>query len=175
MFKNISNKNKLYLLILFVLLLSFTAYKRSFKGTIDAIIFYKDSKKNIAESSASTIELENLKNEIEDLDNIIGKKAKYPMQVQNEILGFLSSQDENVTIAQIEAPNISDDSYFTIYSNLITLKGDFNSLLKTIYEFEINFEYARIANMVFRVDRNPKTSKTELFTDIIFQNYEKKQ
>ncbi|QQX76510.1 MULTISPECIES: hypothetical protein [Aequorivita] len=174
MFRNLSYKRKFHLLLLFIVVLGFTAYKRSFKGTLEAINFYRESMDKIDARSSATLELSDLKTEIRVLDDMIGKKAKNPTLVQNEILGFLSQRDEDITLAKIENLHISDDSYFRIYSNIITLKGKFNPLIKTIYEFESNFEYARIASMTFRVERNNKTSKIELYNDIIFQNYEKK-
>lgn len=174
MFKNISYKKKFYGLLAFVVILSFTAYKRSFKGTIETIGFYRESVKNIKESSNSLMELSNIKNEVSMLDNAIGKSAKNPTIVQNEILGFLSTRSHEMTLSKIENLHVSNDDYFTIYSNVIMLQGDFNVLLKTMYEFEKDFEYARIASMVFHTERNNKTSKKELYNEIIFQNYEKK-
>ena len=63
---------------------------------------------------------------------------------------------------------------FNIYSNKISIKGGFNELIKTIYAFETEFNFARIATMKFYVLKNRKTRKKELYNDIIFQNYEKK-
>lgn len=174
MFKNISYKKKFYGLLAFAVLLSFTAYKRSFKGTIETITFYRESVKNIKESSNSSVELSNIKKEVSILDNKIGKNAKNPSIVQNEILGFLSTRSHEITLSKIENLHISNDDYFTIYSNVISLQGDFNGLLKTIHEFEKDFDYARIASMVFHTERNTKTSQKELYNEIIFQNYEKK-
>ncbi|SRX75253.1 hypothetical protein [Aequorivita antarctica] len=174
MFKNISYKKKFYGLLVFVVILSFTAYNRSFKGTIETISLYRESVKNIKESSNSLMELSNIKKEVSILDNTIGKSTKNPAIVQNEILGFLSTRSQEMTLSKIENLHVSNDDYFTIYSNVILLQGDFNGLLKTIYEFEKDFEYARIASMVFHTERNAKTSKNELYNEIIFQNYEKK-
>lgn len=174
MFKNINNRSKFYGLLIFVVILSYTAYKRSFKGTIEAIGYYRESVKNISESSNSLKELSNIKKEVSLLDNTIGKRTENPTIVQNEILGFLSTQSRDITLSKIENLHISNDDYFTIYSNVISMKGDFNVLLKTIYEFERDFEYARIASMVFYTERNTKTSQKELYNEIIFQNYEKK-
>lgn len=175
MFKNISYKRKFYGLLALVVILSFTAYKRSFKGTIETVGFYREAVKSINESPNSLEELSNIKKEIKILDNIIGKRAENPAIVQNEILGFLSMRTQEITLSKIENLHVSNDDYFSIYSNVISLQGDFNGILKTIYEFEKDFEYARIASMVFRTERDPRTSKKELYNDIIFQNYEKKQ
>lgn len=174
MFKNISDKKKFYGLLIFIVILSFTAYKRSFKGAIESFGYYRESVKKINESTNSLKELSNIQKEIGLLDNIIGKRTKNPTVVQNEILGFLSKRPRKITLSKIENLHISNDDYFTIYSNVISMQGDFNVLLKTIYEFERDFEYARIASLVFYTERNTITSQKELYNEIIFQNYEKK-
>lgn len=174
MFKNIGYKSKFYALFVLVVFLSFAAYKRSFKGTIETIGFYREAVRNIKKSPNSLLQLSNIKNEVAMLDNKIGKSANNPAIVQNEILGFLSTQSQEITLAKIENLHVSRDNYFTIYSNVVSLQGDFIGILQTIYDFEKDFEYARIASMVFRTERNSKTSKKELYNEIIFQHYEKK-
>ncbi len=175
MFNELSHKKKFYACIALFVILGITAYKRSFKGAIEAVSFYTESKKNIKNNSHIEDELIVLNNEVRALDNIIGKTAKNPEIVQNKILNFLSLQDRDVKLASIDNIHISSDDYFTIYSNKITLKGSYNNLMKTIYAFEKDFEYARIATLKFYVSRNRRTLKKELYNDIIFQNYEKKK
>lgn len=174
MFKEVSYKNKFFAVIILFIVLSITAYKRSFKATFEAVNFYKEAKKNIEKSSNTQEEIGFLKNEMLNLDNIIGKKSRNPEIVQNEILNFLSQQEKN-NLSKIDKLHISNDEYFTIYSNTISLKGSFNELIKTIHAFENNFEYARIASLKLYVVRNRKTYKNELYNQLIFQNYEKKQ
>ncbi len=174
MFEQFSHKKKFYALLVLSVLLALTAYKRSFKGALQAVGFYNESKKNISANKNADQELFLLHGEIALLDNVIGKKVQDPKMVQNQILDFLSNQDADISISKIEGLHISQDDFFTIYSNRITLKGSFTSLQKTIYAFEKDFNYARIANSRFYTARNPRSRKKELFNDIIFQNYEKK-
>jgi len=173
MFSELTNKKKFYGVLLLFIVLSIAAYKRSFKGAIEAVNYYSESKKNIEKNINIDEDLLQLKNEIQSLDNIIGKKAKNPDIVQNEILNFISQQEHNFKLSKIENLHISSDNYFTIYSNMITLEGSFNELLKAIYRFEKDFEYARIASIKLHVLKKQQNSKNKLFTKIIFQNYEK--
>lgn len=173
MFQNIPNKKKFYALILIAFLLSITAYKRSFKTAIETVRFYSESKKSIGNTDNAHNELLYLKNESEMLDAVIGKSIKKPEIVQNEILNFLSNNEFNVTLSNIGNAHISGDDYFTIYSNSVTLKGDFQELLHTVYAFDTDFAQARIATLRFYVKKEVRSSKKELFNDIIFQNYEK--
>ena len=141
MFKEISNKKKFYAVIVLFLMLSFTAYKRSFKGAIESVSFYLESKNNIEKNEGESVKIILLKNEIQTLDNIIGKKAKNPEIVQNNILDFLNNQAQKSTLSNIDKLHVSEDNYFTIYSNIITLKGNFNELITTMYAFLFTFYF----------------------------------
>jgi len=174
MFKGVTYKKKFFAVVALFTILSITAYKRSFKMAFETVSFYTESKNNIEDNSNIHTNVTLLKNEINSLDQIIGKKAKNPEIVQNNILNFLSQQEINITLSKIENIHISSDSYFTVYSNIVSLNGSFNELLKTIYIFEKDFEYARIASLKFYVVRNRRTKTKELYNDIIFQNYENK-
>lgn len=174
MFEEISYKKKFFAVLVLFAMLSFTAYKRSFRNAIEAVSFYSESKKSISQNSNAHLELIQLKTELARLDNIIGKKAKNPGAVQNQILSFLSNQDRNIKLSKINPVHIVEDPYFNIYSNLITIEGSSNNILNTVYSFEKDFEYARIANLKLFVIKNSRTAKKELYTNIIFQNYERK-
>jgi len=52
MFQQFSYKKKFYALAILAILLGATAYKRSFKGTLDAIEFYYHSKKDLNKNDA---------------------------------------------------------------------------------------------------------------------------
>ncbi len=173
MFNEFSYKKKFFAVIALFCVLGITAYKRSFKSAIEAVSYYSESKSSIEKNSNVEQELFLLKNEVQTLDNIIGKKVKNPELVQNQILNFLSKQTQQIKLSKINPVHISKDRYFTIYSNVITIEGGFNNLLNTVYTFEKDFEYARIANLKFYVTKNPRTAKKELYNNIIFQNYER--
>ncbi|MAO08229.1 MAG: hypothetical protein CL596_05915, partial [Alteromonas sp.] len=53
MFQQFSYKKKFYALAILAILLGATAYKRSFKGTLDAIEFYYHSKKDLNKNVGS--------------------------------------------------------------------------------------------------------------------------
>lgn len=174
MFKGISYKKKFYAVIVLFIVLSIAAYKRSFKGAIEAVTFYIESKNNIDENINIDSKIVKLNIKNQSLDNIIGKKIRNPEAVQNEVLNFLSQKEEDFLLSKIENIHISSDNYFTIYSNIVTIEGSFNDLLKVIYSFEEGFEFARIASLKIYVLKNRRNSKNKLYTTIIFQNYEKK-
>ena len=134
---------------------------------MDAIEFYYHSKKDLNKNDAIAQELFLLKQELMILDNNIGRKTNNPKAVQNQILDFLNKDGKGVLVAKIENVHKSEDDYFFIYSNQISLMGELNDLLEVIYSFERSFPFARIASIRFDVKRDPRTSKKELFKDLM--------
>ena len=83
--------------------------------------------------------------------------------------------EKSVSISKMEALHISQDDYFKVYSNVLTIMGDYNSIAHTVYLLERDFSEARIASMKFHAISDPRTKRKKLYNTIIFQNYEKNQ
>lgn len=175
MFENISNKRKFYAILVLFVVLGITAYKRSFKHTIASISLYSESKKSITENENAESTFIKLKQEASRLNGVIGKKNKNPEIIQNKILNFIDTQGFSSKISEISPLHYSENNYFKIYSNNITLTGDFNNLLASVYQFEKEFDFARIASVKLYTKNNYRISKKELYCNIIFQNYENKK
>tara|TARA_R110002072_G_scaffold287464_4_gene453156 strand:+ start:29298 stop:29825 length:528 start_codon:yes stop_codon:yes gene_type:complete len=173
MFNKLSNKNKFNVVIVLMIVFLLIAYNRSFKSTKNTVVFYIESMGKIKESKNLPDDLINLHVTLKEMDVLIGKNSENPKIIQNEILNFLSQNQEFTKLTKIDNLHIYSDSYFKIYSNKITVNGGFNDLMKTLNKFEREFEYARIASLKIYTIRDVRTSKKELYCDIIFQNYEK--
>ncbi|WP_179008669.1 hypothetical protein [Winogradskyella forsetii] len=173
MFDNISYKKKFFILILVGVLLSISAYKRSFSLTIDS---YKESKSlnerlNYINSASNDVSA--LDKEIKFLNNLIGEESIEPELVQQEILNFVTNNHNRVSVDNIEEVHNAKDNDFIIYSNQLTLEGSFRDLLEVIYNFEKKFTYSRLVNVTFFIKKDFKTRTEKLYSKIIFQNYEK--
>lgn len=173
MFRNISHKRKFFMLLLLIMVIGITAYKRSFKGALDAISIYNESQKNVVKDEDLELKLSLLDKKSTVLDNLIGSRTENPNIVQNEILNHISENNFNINLIKLHSLHTFKDDFFTVYSNVITTQGDFNEHLKAINALENNFEHARIASLKLFVIHDRQTKKKELYNEIIFQNYEK--
>ena len=173
MFENISYKKKTIFLILFIVVLSMTAYKRSFKITMEAATLLKESKEKLAKVSNAQQHINNLKAEVKFLDKLIGKESGNPKIVQQEILSKLGAITHEHQLEKLDEVHIVSDEYFKIYTNRLEITGNFENLLKTTYDFEQTFDYSRVVGVSFYTYREPRSRKVKLFEQIIFQNYEK--
>lgn len=171
-FKNLNNKQILQLTIIGMMILLALTYVRSLKSTISICKQYFVAKQRTEHTGDANKEVSFLQGKSKELDLIIGKQTEAPELVQNKLIKFLVDHND-ITISSIEKLHISKDKYYKIYSNTITLKGNYQSLSRTIYEFETKFRFARIANVEFYLTKNRELKKDELLAKIIFQNYEK--
>ncbi|OEK09141.1 hypothetical protein A8C32_10425 [Flavivirga aquatica] len=173
MFKDLTYKRKFFLAIIGFVLLFLASYKKTFKHTWVAKNQLKHVEKKLASTNNSFDSLYVLKEEIKSLDNLIGGHSLNPILVQQKILDFISRTDPKVNIVAIENVHLFKTKEFLIYSNQIELEGDYEKLLKLLYETEKYFNDSRVVSSEFYSKKNYTTKKQNLFLKIILQNYEK--
>ncbi len=173
MFENLSHKQKFIALIVLLVVISVTAYKRSFSLTIDAYKTFKTSKEKLIKVRLTPNKLPNLKSDVEYLDNIIGKESGNANVVQQEILNTLNKMKINSELVQLEEIHTAQNSYFNIYTNRLIVTGNYNDLLKTTYQYEKDFDFSRVISSRFYLQKDLRTRRKKLFQLITFQNYEK--
>ncbi|MCF6133370.1 hypothetical protein [Flavobacterium wongokense] len=171
MFNQYSYKLKFKFLIVFFIILSVAAYKRSFSNLI---LLYKENstlreKKGVMKNQAPNVNA--LTVQVAGLDKLIGKEGVEKEKIQQEIIAFLVKNSSGVSINDLQPiHNFTYDDY-QVYTYQIDLTGSYNELLDITYKFERQFEYSKIISLAFYTDK--KNSKTEiLHLKLIFQNYE---
>ncbi|WP_299903208.1 hypothetical protein [uncultured Aquimarina sp.] len=173
MFENLSYKKKFFALLAFIVVLGITAYKRSFSMTIDAAKLLDESRQKLEKVSNSQQRITNLMAEVSYLDKLIGKEVANPDIVQQEILNTLTEINSEAELVKLEAIHKASDEYFNIYTNRLILTGSYGDLIHTTYDYEKVFDFSRVVSLKFYVEKEPRTRRTKLFEQIIFQNYEK--
>ncbi|MEE9363942.1 MAG: hypothetical protein V3U92_15180 [Cellulophaga sp.] len=173
MFENLSYKKKFIVLMLLLVVLSLTAYKRSFRITIEAYKTLEMSREKLAEVNNSQHRIRGLKRDVEYLDNIIGKETASADVVQQEILNMFTEVNSDVVLVKLEEIHKAENEYFKIYTNRLVLSGSFKELLDANYYYERKFEFSRVVSLGFYIERERRTRRKKLFQQIIFQNYEK--
>jgi len=173
MFENLTYKHKFLAIIAISILLGFAAYKRSFKLTLDVFSEYCELNEKLNEINYSSSTIQDLDTEIRFLDNLLGQESMEPVLVQQEILDFVTHKSNAITVFDLAEMHKASDNEFLIYTNQLTIEGNFDELLKMVYEFEKEFPYSRVVNTSFFKKKDFKTRRIKLYAKIIFQNYEK--
>lgn len=173
MFDKLTYKQKNYgLLVLFVLMLM-VSYKRSFVLTLNALdeLDAQEMQLMSAQSAEESVALFEMS--IAQLNHAIGRADLEPDKVNQEILSTISnySLHHQVKLEKLEATHLFQTVDFSIYSNLILVEGNFNSILSLIYYMENEFEYARLTSVHVFSEQDIQTKKTKLYAKLLFQHY----
>ena len=166
-------RQQFYAVIALAFVLSIFAYKRSFGPTFSTVNGYYSAKAKIENSQALNQQLSIELGKNSQLDAIIGKNTTDPILVQNAIMEFVANRSYDIKVTSFDPMHKAKDPYFTVYTNSLTLQGNINDLLKTIHDLETQFELSRIAHVNIYVKKNYKTRKNELFSQLLFRQYEK--
>ncbi len=172
MFEQYTYKQKCIALLAIFFMLSYTAYKRSFKNLIEVI---KENKEltNLSNDIASKAKsLDVLSMEIASYDKYLGDQNVARDVVQQEIIAF-ATQHEGISINDLQAIHKFDGENYNIYTNQLDITGNINSLLKLGYDFETQFSYSRVVSGNYYTVKKNNSNET-LHLKILFQNYEMK-
>ena len=170
MFESYSYKKKFIALILIFCMLSVAAYRRSFKGLIEA---YKENK-NLKELSnnikSKTDNIDDLRNKVFQYDKFLGNQNVSNDVIQQEIISY-STSHKGISIHELETTHVFEKENYRVLTNQLDVIGNINELLKLTYDFETKFNFSRIISTNFYVKKKNNSSE-ELHLKIIFQNYE---
>lgn len=171
MFNQYSYKFKFKFLLVFFIILSIAAYRRSFSNLI---LLYKENivqREKKALMNNQTPNIKALSTQVARLDKLIGKEGIEKEKIQQEIIDFSVKNSSEISINDLQPiHNFVYDDY-QVYTYQVDLTGGYNELLDLTYKFEKQFDFSKIISLTFYTDK--KNSKKEiLHLKLIFQNYE---
>ncbi|NHN27410.1 hypothetical protein FIA58_017150 [Flavobacterium jejuense] len=153
-------------------MLTYTAYKRSFKNLIEV---FKENKELTARSNDIASKSENLEllaMEIASYDKYLGNQNIARDIVQQEVIAF-STQHQGISINDLQAIHMFEGENYSIYTNQLDVTGNINDLMRLAYDFETKFNFSRVVSTnYYTVKKNNKNEILHL--KILFQNYEMK-
>lgn len=173
MFKTVPYKRKFIIVVIGFVILLLAAYKKNFKNIFEIRnqINHLDQKLNTVDGSYNQIFF--LKNEIAQLNDLIGGQTKAPELVQQLILDFITNTGLKINIHDIKDPHVFSDNEFTVYTNVLDIEGDYNTLLQLLYTIEKDFAASKVVSTEFYTEKNYRYNTKKLFLKLILQNYEK--
>jgi Tfp pilus assembly protein PilO len=171
MFEQYSYKKKLIALLLVFVMLTITAYKRSFSTLFQTISEYKALSLKVDELNKKSNNTNGLIKDLAHLDKIIGKDGTTKEMIQQEIVGFASKNHTGISINDVQPIHVFLDENYNVITNQIDVTGGANNLLQLAFDFEKKFDFSRIINMYFYTSKNNNKSDV-LHLKMTFQNYE---
>lgn len=171
MFDQYSFKQKFLALIAMFFILCITAYKRSFGVLVQLISENKTLTEKIEKVNSDSKNLTALENEVQKLDQYIGKQNLDKDRIQDEILNFISTKHQKIKIVRLNPLHVFQDEKIVYLSNEIEVNGEVNDLLKLSLDLEKQFNFSKIRNLkYYTIIKN--NTVTGLNLKILFQSYE---
>ncbi|WP_298423822.1 hypothetical protein [uncultured Kordia sp.] len=155
-----------------MILLIFALYKKTYSPIFELKNELQTSENLMTNSEASFREVQELQQELNGLDKIIGDSQNHAL-VQQKILQFITNNSLNVSVISMEDTHVFGEKIFTVFTNKIVLKGTYENLLKLMYTMEKEFAASKIASAKFISKKDYNTHKTNLLLELYFQNYGK--
>ena len=171
MFEKYSYKKKCIALLILFLMLSITAYKRSFHTLFQVFDEHKILSIKAEDINKKANGADGLIRDIAYLDKTIGKEGISKEMVQQGIVNFATEKHPKVSINDLQPIHVFLDTNYTIITNQLDVTGNVNQLLELVYDFEKKFNLSRIVNIKFYTVKKNNDSDV-LHLKMIFQNYE---
>jgi len=173
MFKNIPYKKKVIYAAVLTALMLMASYKKNFKKVLHIDKQLATLRSNQLENRNFTADIQYLKQEIKVIEKYIGDVNVSPESIQQQIIKFISKTTSQIEIVDIEGIHHASFNQFKVYTNQITVSGDYKNLITLLHTIEKEFSSAKITSTHFYVTTDYRRNRKELFLKIIFQNYEK--
>jgi hypothetical protein len=88
----------------------------------------------------------------------------YLLEVLNKIV-----KENHVQITHYPGEHTFSSKKLNISTHIITIKGSFRNLLKTLYQFENNYKTFKLASIKFYAELNRKTKLKQLYMVVFIQ------
>lgn len=173
MFKNIPYKKKVIYAAILTVLMLMASYKKNIKKVIRVNKQLSELKSNQLENRNFTSDIHYLKQEIKVIEKYIGDVNVSPESIQQQIIKFISKTSLQTEIVDIEGIHHASFNQFKVYTNQITISGDYKNLIALLHSVEKEFSSSKITSAHFFTKTDYRRNRNELFLNILFQNYEK--
>lgn len=174
--KNLTYKQKNYLLLIGTIVFLLVIYNASIKGTVEVYSSYSelnDKKEELENAPENLIKVEKRFAELKKGygEHETYEDAEYQELVLEKITEFCIEND--LVLRSFPAPHIFGEQGFEIEINRVSVQGPFGDLLELTYHLERKYKLGRIASLHFEKRTDLKTKKRFLVVNIYMQNIKK--
>jgi hypothetical protein len=173
MFKNLSDKYKLYIILAGLVAALLICYKVAFKSTFKAAANYRQLKERVREAADMPEQTALLQRQLTELNTKYFNEKKGFDDSHELILDKLSrlASKNSVLVTEYPEIHIYKSSTVQVETHTAVLKGGFLNLLHVLYEIEVHERIGRIVSVDYFTETDRKTKARSLFVRILIQNY----
>ncbi|MGD2035045.1 MAG: hypothetical protein PVF73_08315 [Bacteroidales bacterium] len=173
MLKNLSEKNKFYVLAGSFLVLLIVCYQVAMKGTLNELKNNRELKNKASEAEEIPQQTALLKKQLADLNNLYFRSDNRGDDNHEIILERVSdlAGRSDCSVAEFPAKHLFRTMNIQVETHSIVLTGRFPGLLKVLYELEVNEKTGRLVSVGYYTETDRRTRQRNLFSRIYIQNY----
>lgn len=178
MLNNLTHKQRYYLLVAGLVLVSIFVIMNVFRRTYLEYTQHKSLKTQIERAHDAPSQLKTLQKQLQASESILhptSEKELDSTEVHERILSIVSTYCTAHQTTMIAYPPFSTfaEGDFAIQTDIVTVQGDFKRLLDLLYLLERQEKPAKIASVKFRTTKNFETKGTELTMSLYLQTFKK--
>jgi hypothetical protein len=172
--KNITWKQKKYLVWLGSVIVLYLVYQKNISNTILLARQCSQLEDKLHESESAEKRMRELKAELTALNRVSGKPMASE-QIQQGILDKAAelSVHENLVLSSFNEPHSVTANGYEVTSHMLEIEGGFIPAVRFLYAFENDFKNARLVSVRFYINEDYKTHKKYLYGTLYFQHLRK--
>jgi hypothetical protein len=166
-------KKKFYLSVVFTVFIFVFIFMSTISKTIRIVLDYKHMKEDLMYYDNTISKIVTVKNNSNSLESKMRKFNVSPETIQSKIVKSIGSfcDNNNILIKGITTPSVRKGNYDKILeTRIITVRGDYFSILKLAYNIEQKYGIGRISSLHFAIQKSSQTNEDELYAYIYIQN-----
>ena len=170
--KQLSYKKRFRLILIGCGLFALAIYNFALADTLTLYQKKSELVDRINIGANATEELAMVKAKLSRLENIVGQDAPIAFDAQQHLLESVTQYSEQNDIMLTAFPHpfsIIDEGYL-VQTSVITVEGEFTSLLKLCHYLENNYHSGRVVSLNFEASTELRTRKRKLNSTIYLQH-----
>lgn len=176
MFKDLTYKKKVRLLVAGFFIFLFISYFLSIKKTFRLKSRCSDFKEKLTYAEHAPAQILQFEKKLKEIENIIGiniKEFDFQELLYEKVSNYC--QENGLILVEFPGTHSYEEQEYEVETNIVVVEGVFLKLLKLVYILEQKDNPGKVVSVKFATKMDYKTRKTRLNTSMYFQNIKSKK
>lgn len=169
---NLTYKQKLTYTLIIGGLFAIILYNMAISDTIALVVENSELELLVSKNVDAPLQIKAAKEKLNKIEQLTGNELKTNVDIHQMLLGSVSGyvQENNLILKDFPQPYSMTDKGYITKTAIVTVEGDFISLLKLCNYIEKNYQGGKIVAVDFKATKELRTRKRKLNSTIYLQN-----
>jgi hypothetical protein len=165
-------KQKLTYVLILGGLFAVILYNMAISGTIDLAVENSELELLVSKNVDAPLQIKAVKQKLSKIEQLIGNEVNASIDIHQLLLGSVSGyvQENNLILKDFPQPYSMTDKGYITKTAIVTVEGDFISLLNLCNYIEKKYQVGKIVAIDFKATKELRTKKRKLNSTIYLQN-----